>query len=181
MNQTDVVFDVGHYPFPNEPGAYNRTLDSREHDWCHTLAHACMWRAKERRLYSVATVTRETTISAQCQKINAMNPRFVVSFHLNGFQDPRATGTETLHWRTSARSKRNAGIIQRNMVHALGLRDRGLLATTGIPQLGPMTTASIVLIEPGFLTNDTDMFCLHERYQALIEAIVYGVWEVLNG
>ena len=175
----DVVFDIGHYPAPGDPGSFNADLDIREHDWCHAFAHACMYVARERRLFSVRSVIRKTIIEDLCKQINLLNPRFVVSFHLNGFFNVSATGTEVLHWYSSARSKRNAGILQRNMVNALGLKDRGLIAS-GLPQLGPMTKASIVMIEPGFLTNNNDVKRLHDRYQLLVNAIVNGIREVLN-
>jgi N-acetylmuramoyl-L-alanine amidase len=176
----DVVFDVGHYPFPGDPGTYNTELDIREHDWCHAFAHACEYVVRERRLFTVKTTIRTTTIEDQCKKINLINPRFIVAFHLNGFRNVSATGTECLYWYRSAKSKRNAGILQQRLVSALGLKDRGPQAS-GLPQLSPMTKASIVLIEPGFLTNNSDLKRLHDRYQALIDAVIYGVKEILNG
>jgi N-acetylmuramoyl-L-alanine amidase len=175
----DVVFDIGHYPIPGDPGTYNAEFDIREHDWCYVFAHACKYVARERKLFTVKTMIRKTTIAALCDAINLLKPKLVVSFHMNGFHNVTVTGTETLYWHKSIKSKRNAGIFQKAMVGTLGLKDRGILAS-GLPQLGPMTKASIVMIEPGFLTNKDDLKRIHERYQLLIEAIVYGTKEVLN-
>lgn len=174
-----MVFDVGHWPPPGDTGAINTFLGITENEWCYTLASACKWFAMEKGLYSCCVVTRTTTLHDLCKEINTLNPMFVLSFHLNGFLDPCVSGTETLYWPTSTKGRVAAEILQQRMVGALGLRDRG--AKPGrLYQLGAIK-ATAVLIEPGFLTSEFDIGRMHDRYQQLINAIVYGVGEVLNG
>jgi N-acetylmuramoyl-L-alanine amidase len=174
----DVVFDVGHWPPPGDTGAVNSVLKITEYEWCYTFASACQWLARVKKLYSCCVVTRKTTLPDLCTEINNLNPRFVVSFHLNGFHDPYVSGTECFYWQTSESSRWAAQLIQAKMVIALGLSDRGAKPER-LYQLGAVR-APIVLIEPGFLTCNGDINRMVERYQELIKAVTYGTREVLN-
>ena len=176
----DIIFDVGHYPPPKDTGAYNSNLDIREHNWSDMLAKACHYYSRINGLFSSRLVYRKTTLPELCQKINSLNPKFVVSFHLNAYHNSRATGTETWYWHTSSRSMKNAHIMQRHTVDVLKLTDRGAKPTSRLFQLGPATRASIVLIEPGFLTNNNDMKVLQDKFQLLFEAICKACVEILE-
>ncbi len=175
---TDVVFDIGHFPYPGDTGAYNSTLDICEHDWCYGFALACRHFSITKELFNAAIVTRKTNIADLCKRINHINPKFVLSFHLNGYSLDTTSGTECFYWHTSQKSKKAAELFQTKMVTALGLRNRGAKPST-LYQLGAVK-APMVLIEPGFLTCRIDMYRMVERYQELIKALTYGIWEVLN-
>ena len=174
-----VVFDIGHYSFPGDPGTVNRDLGITENEWCSAFVSVCWLFAKAKRLYDCEIVRRTSTILELSTRINQLNPQLVVSFHLNGFHDPYVSGSEVLYYQTSTNGQFAAEVFQRRIVRALGLRDRGIKPSF-LPQLW-MVNAPIVILEPFFLTSNADLICAHDCYQALTEAIVYGTEEVLKG
>ena len=173
-----VVFDIGHYSFPGDTGTVNPEFGITENEWCTAFAKVCQLFAISKRLYDCWIITRTTTIWELSTRINQLNPKLVVSFHLNGFYDPYVSGTEVLYYRTSTKGQFAADVFQKRIVRALGLRDRGIKPSV-LPQLW-LVNAPIVILEPFFLTCSTDLNRAHNKYQDLTEAIVYGTEEVLR-
>lgn len=174
-----VIFDVGHYSFPRDPGTVNPDFGITENEWCTAFTKVCQLFALSKRLYECRIIKRESTILELSTRINQLNPKLVVSFHLNGFKDPYVGGTETLYYRTSTNGQYAAEVFQRRIVRALQLRDRGIKPSV-LPQLW-MVNAPIVILEPFFLTSSVDLNRAHNKFQALTEAVVYGAEEVLKG
>jgi hypothetical protein len=174
----DVLFDIGHYPPPGDPGAYSKELDMPEHGWCDTFGHVCQWLALTHKLFTCQIIKRKTTISELCSRINTVKPVFVISVHVNGAESPYATGTECLYYKHSERGRWAAEVLQGRMTAALGLRSRGVKPSL-LPQLW-MVNAPIVLIEPFFLTSTHDVKVAMANYQALVEAVVYGTLQILG-
>lgn len=61
--------------------------------------------------------------------INELNPDFIVSLHCNAF-DGSVSGTEVLYYHRSTKGKFIAGILNEQLVEALGLKNRGLKPKT---------------------------------------------------
>ena len=97
----------------------------------------------------------------------------VIELHFNSFEDPSATGTETL-WST-APSESFAESIQRAMVQALGLRDRKTKRRTsgrGHKSLAQLPDTPSIIVEPFFGSNASDASAAHDRKNKLARALV---------
>jgi N-acetylmuramoyl-L-alanine amidase len=104
--------------------------------------------------------------------INAYDPDFIISLHCNAFNE-KASGTEVLYYHRSQKGKKMADILNNNLVHALGLKDRGIKAKTVEDRGGyllKMTNAPCVIAEPFFIDNDDDFKVATEQREALVAA-----------
>ena len=82
---------------------------------------------------------------------NAGCDRFI-SLHLNDFDDDAANGVETLF--SGADDKPLAAKVQKGLLRATGLKDRGLKQRTDLAVL--KFDGIAILIELGFIANDRD-------------------------
>ncbi|EGU35072.1 N-acetylmuramoyl-L-alanine amidase, partial [Vibrio scophthalmi] len=92
----------------------------------------------------------------------------------------QAHGTETLYYHTSKKGKALAGAVQKHIVKALGLRDRGIKSRQAEDRGGYLlryTQAPCVIVEPGFLSNDYDFEILNERKAQYCQALVAAATE----
>lgn len=172
------VIDVGHSE--RKPGAFNHALQVGEWDFNNELAQIIDALAP----YQTQIVYRKSGILQLCSDINAAQPDFVLSLHLNSFSDEQASGTECLYWHTSGKSKRCAEILQERIVDALDLPDRGIKPRTQSDRGGTQlmkVAAPIVIVEPFFLSNIGDYRRAKEkRYHLLIDALMMGVDQILK-
>jgi N-acetylmuramoyl-L-alanine amidase len=100
-----------------------------------------------------------------------------VELHFNSFSASSATGTETLHAAASTAGRELAQRVQRAMVAALGLRDRGLLPIARNGRGGAALHAiqpPAILVEPYFGSNRADCVRTDDRMGALARAILEG-------
>lgn len=115
--------------------------------------------------------------------INELNPDYVVSLHCNAF-NTQATGVETLYYHNSTRGKAMAEILQRNVVNALKLRDRGVKPKHSEDRGGYLlryTDAPCIIAEPFFIDNNVD-FGVAIRYQLdLVDAYTSAILEIAEG
>jgi len=109
-------------------------------------------------------------------KINATRPDRIISLHFNAY-NRTASGSETLYWHSSRAGKALATAIQKQVVAALGLNDRGIKprfpGDRGAALL-QRTAAPCVIVEPFFGDNPTDLARARERIGALALAIAAG-------
>lgn len=107
-----------------------------------------------------------------------------IELHFNGAKSATATGTETLSSGTPL-SLRLATAVQREMVIALGLRDRGIKTRAADARGGRNLhsgKAPAILVEPFFGTSAKGQAAtdsLHEK-QDLADAIVRGAAEAIG-
>jgi N-acetylmuramoyl-L-alanine amidase len=100
---------------------------------------------------------------ARARIANRVHAALFLRIHADGSTDPAARGTHTLYpafhagWTDDiyARSKRAAGIVQRELVGALGFPDRGLQER---PDFTGFNWANVpaILVEMGFMTNPVE-------------------------
>lgn len=105
-------------------------------------------------------------------KINALKPDFIISLHCNGFNEV-ATGTEVLYWHKTKVSDGLATLLQKNLVSALGLADRGIKPKNRKGRgasLMRRTNAPCVIAEPFFIDNLFDLDTALRRYDSLVHA-----------
>ena len=116
------------------------------------------------------------------EKINKLNPNFVVCFHNNAF-DTRTSGTETLYYYKSKKSEEIATIFQTKIVNALRLKDRGIKGKSTEERGGYIlryTNAPCILLEPFFIDHDNDYRTAISKYPELLRACNEGICETLD-
>lgn len=88
---------------------------------------------------------------------NEINPDLFISIHINSTDsNPNASGTETYYTKKSdTRNKTFADIVQKTLVDEFGTRNRGVKSNTFV--VTRCTDAPAILIEIGFLTNESDL------------------------
>jgi N-acetylmuramoyl-L-alanine amidase len=126
-------------------------------------------RALLRRAGVKVVMTRTKTAGASVGNIarasiaNRTRARLFVRIHADGLADRSARGTHTLYpalrrgWTDDvyAPSRRAAGIVQRELVRALGFPDRGLHERSDFTGFN-WSNVPVILVEMGFMTNPTD-------------------------
>ena len=97
---------------------------------------------------------------ARARIANRAHAALFLRIHADGAADRRAAGTHTLYpalhagWTDDvyAASKRAAGIVQRELVRALGFPDRGLQERSDFTGFN-WSNVPVILVEMGFMTN----------------------------
>ena len=105
-------------------------------------------------------------------KINKLNPDFIISLHCNAY-NAIATGTEVLYYHSSKNGKNLANELQRNLMSALGLYDRGIKSKHSEDRGGYLlkyTNAPCVIAEPFFIDNDKDLEIANSKIYELIKS-----------
>jgi N-acetylmuramoyl-L-alanine amidase len=100
---------------------------------------------------------------ARARIANRAGAALFLRVHADGSEDPSARGTHTLYpapragWTDDvyAESRRAAGIVQRELVRALGFPDRGLQERSDFTGFN-WADVPVILVEMGFMTNRTD-------------------------
>ena len=109
--------------------------------------------------------------------INELNPDFIVSLHCNAF-DGSASGTEVLYYHRSTKGNLIAGILNEQLVEALGLKNRGLKPKTAEDRGGYLlrnTVAPCVIAEPFFIDNNKDLKTATDKRDLLVKAYANGI------
>jgi len=120
-------------------------------------------------------------ISRVYREVAAWKADCAVELHFNAFRTAGAHGCETLHG-TSSASKQLAQHLQREMLLALGNRNRGIVrrasgrGSTAVNQRAQPTA----LIEPYFGSNPSECVLAAEYKDALAQAILNGAREFLG-
>ena len=168
---------IGHKK--NSPGAVNNTQNLSEFDYNEQLAleiEAALCgceKIKIQRIY-------RRTYSNLPDDINALRPDFIISLHCNAY-NTRATGTEVLFYHRSKKGKKFAKILNKNLVNALGLTNRGIKAKTTEDRGGYLlkqTNAPCLISEPFFIDNDNDLATANEKRTELICAYVKSIKKI---
>lgn len=172
-----VFLNPGHAPDGRpDAGASNKTTGLRECDVALAVGNLA---EKYLNAAGVATdLLQDNSLAKICQRANASNADVFVSIHCNGAENPMAKGTETWACAGSFRGSMLADCIQRQIVEALNMTDRGVkIATPGINGLYVLTNTDMpaVLVELGFITNTWDEQKLRKTQDAFARAIARGV------
>jgi len=174
---------VGHKP--ESPGACNETHGICEFELNNELVDLIMSRLSSSVEpdggIELVKVLRNTYRGLPSD-INELNPDFVVSFHCNAF-NKRASGTETLFYRSSMKGKKIAERFQENMTHILELPDRGIKGISVEDRGGHLlkyTNAPCVLVEPFFIDNDNDYRKYIANKLMFVQAIHRSLFEAAD-
>lgn len=174
-----VVIDAGHGK--PDPGAVNGS----KHEADATLAIAkkvgAKLKAKGVSVLYTRTKNEAVSLKERCAISNTWGADVFVSLHLNASTNASASGIET--WRypnVGARTKALANNVQSELVAALGWKDRGVKTSSTLYVLRK-TSASAILVECGFISNDAECKKLfNDAYQTKIaDAIARGILKAL--
>jgi N-acetylmuramoyl-L-alanine amidase len=107
------------------------------------------------------------------QLANAGGCDLFVSIHLNGSENPEATGTETFYLKDSREGQLAAYCVQKRLVDALDLADRGLKTARYYVLVNTQMPA--ILVEVGFITNPEDEKLIADNLDKVCTAIASGI------
>lgn len=114
-------------------------------------------------------------------KINALQPKFIVSLHFNAVDNRRVSGTEMLYYHSSKTGHKMALAMQRHVLTALGLKNRRTKKVRQAERGGHLlkyTAAPCIITEPFFGTNSNDEQTAMTKKQDLIDAYAAGIDEI---
>lgn len=119
-------------------------------------------------------------LAARTKLANKAGAALFVSVHCNSSTDLSATGTETYHYPNSVAGNRLANYLQRQLVAALGLRDRGVKSENFA--VLRETTMPAALVELAFISNPQEEALLRNTavQQKAAWAIAAGIGEYLG-
>ena len=171
-----VALVIGHSE--TNQGARNSTHNISEFEFNRTLARLIRqhWGPGDLEL-----VYRDCPYKELPGKINALNPKVILSLHCNAFNG-KVSGTETLYYHKSRLGKECAKSIQEYLVSALELPNRGIKARKEVDRGGFLlkhTKAPCVISEPFFIDNDLDFKTAWAGLDELVEAYTIGIRKML--
>lgn len=179
-----VVLDAGHGN--GDPGSVNSKLGLSEKTF--NLSAVLKIKAeleKNPRIVVHLTRSNDTYLElmervAFAEKIPGLGKKadIFISVHANSFTTSDANGTETYYNRSN--SKKLAETIHPHVVAAVGLKDRGV-KTAGFVVI-KQTTMPAILLEVGYMSNDTDVKVIFNEttQNKLATEIAAGVNEYFN-
>ncbi len=104
--------------------------------------------------------------------INDFNPDFIISLHCNAFNES-VSGTEVLYYHRSTKGEQFAAVLQKKLLKALKLNDRGIKPKTAEDRGGFLlryTQAPCILAEHFFIDNDSDLKIAKKNQKQLVQA-----------
>lgn len=172
-----VALVIGHTK--NSPGACNDTYGVCEFEFNNKLAQKIDCLIDER---CETEIVYRDTYKALPDKVNTLNPDFVICFHLNSF-NTQVMGAEVLYYHRSKNGKKMASIFQNRLVNGLNLNDRGIKAKTSEERGGYIlknTKAPCIIIEPFFIDNDEECKRMSEDWKKLAAVCRDSIYEVIE-
>jgi N-acetylmuramoyl-L-alanine amidase len=135
-----------------------------------------------RKFHRFAANSYTAEIKAAYQGVNECNALACIELHWNS-ASPSATGTETLH-SGSPKSKSLATSLQKRMLAALELRDRGLKEVS-LDDRGGLSVhsgkAPCVIVEPFFGSNGADVTSAHRLgIDGFAKVYLLGLWDYIR-
>ena len=133
--------------------------------------------------YMVSDTSQDTPLKTRSSRANTKKATIFVSIHANaaGNKWCTANGIETLYSQGSAKGKVLADKLQKRLIEATGLRNRGLVPRKDIHVLRA-TTMPAALVECGFMDNKNEAALLKsEAYRIkCADAICKGICDYLG-
>ena len=170
---------VGHRK--SSGGAESATFNTNEFEYNKEIAKIVKQKVTKAKIEIVFRDDHKNGYMALPAKINALNPKFIVSLHFNAFSKPSAKGTETLYFKNSTKGHKMALALQRKVIAALGLSNRhtkGKVAGDRGAILLKNTNAPCIITEPFFVSNPNDEHVGFTKKDKLIQAYVDAIEEI---
>ena len=177
-NKTKVALVVGHSE--KSPGSVNPTTGFTEFEWNKNMANAVANRIMaDYENIEPIIVFRDVPYRQLPEKINMIDPDFIISFHCNAF-NTKTSGCETLYYYKSSRSAVLAEIVQKRVNSVLGNKNRGIKGRSTEDRGGYLlryTNAPAVITEPFFIDNDEEYQNALNKLDDLITAYCEAINE----
>lgn len=111
-----------------------------------------------------------------------IKPELVISIHQNSYPEESVSGMQVFYYETSTEGKRLAEIMQQTMIVSLKPQKERTAKANDTYYLLKKTSAPIVIVECGFLSNRTEaeMLVSSEYQEKMAWAIHMGVLRYLN-
>lgn len=172
-----VVLDAGHGG--SNPGAVYNGRQEKDDALRLTLA---VGELLENAGVNVIYTRTDDIYESPAQKAaegNAAGADFFVSIHRNSSVYPNQyTGIESLVYNRYGAAAEMAENINRNL-QAVGFMDQGVNERTNLIVLN-RTQMPAVLVEAGFINNDSDNALFDSRFQEIAQAIADGILDTLG-
>jgi N-acetylmuramoyl-L-alanine amidase len=168
---------IGHKK--NSPGAVNSSQNLSEFDYNERLALEIETALCGCKKVNIQRVYRRT-YSTLPDDINTLKPDFIICLHCNAY-NTRASGTEVLFYHRSKKGKKFAKILDKSLVNALGLTDRGIKSKTTEDRGGyilKQTNAPCLISEPFFIDNNSDLETAESKRTGLVNAYVKSIQKI---
>jgi N-acetylmuramoyl-L-alanine amidase len=177
-----IFINPGHAPNGRpDPGAVNPITGLRESD-----VVAAVGALVGKYLQEAGCEVQILQSNSLAQVVGAANQwcaDLFVSIHCNSVKDSKADGTEPWYCQGSSKGKALADYIQKQIIAALPLTDRGLKeAVPGISGLYVLTNTDMAacLVELAFISNAEDEQLLVTRQDDFARAIARGVTDYVT-
>ena len=145
-----VIIDPGHGG--NDSGAVGPTgLQEKDVNWQIAVITAGELAKHGIKIMFTRNGDEQASLDKRVQIANGIKADYFVSIHANSASNPKATGTETFAYAPGVEGDKLAHSIQRSLVQAIGLADRGVKYDT--LKVTRATNMPAVLVEVAFISN----------------------------
>lgn len=143
-----------------------------------------MTRQKDEALYQAGDTNKKVAdLRARCQMINDSGADAVISIHQNSFTAESSWGAQVFYRASSQEGKKLADILQTQLVSGLDPDNRRVAKANSDYFMLKNTTATMVIVECGFLSNSKEAELLTQAsYQRRVAwAVALGVLQYVSG
>ncbi len=145
-----VIIDPGHGG--TDPGAVGPTgLQEKDVNWQIAVITAGELAKHGIKIMFTRNGDEQASLDKRVQIANNIKADYFVSIHANSANNPKATGTETYAYAPGVEGDRLAHSVQKSLVQAINLADRGVKYDT--LRVVRDTTMPAVLVEVAFINN----------------------------
>ena len=111
-----------------------------------------------------------------------IKPELVISIHQNSYPEESVSGMQVFYYETSTEGKRLAEIMQQTMILSLKPQKERTAKANDTYYLLKKTSAPIVIVECGFLSNraEAELLVSSDYQEKMAWAIHMGVLRYLN-
>ncbi len=169
-----VILDAGHGG--SDFGAVYQGRNEKDDNLALTLAIGDVLAANGVNVLFTRTTDIYETPTAKALEGNASGADYFISIHRNSSPIPNQyTGIESLVYNRNSTAAKIARNINANLT-ALGFQDQGIEERKNLAVLR-RTNMPAVLVEVGFINNDTDNALFDQKFDAVAQAIANGILE----
>lgn len=137
-----------------------------------------MTRTQDEGLYvSTDTNKKRADLKKRCDIANSSNADMMISIHQNSFESSNVSGAQVFYYTYSAKGKQLAGILQQSLKDNLDTSNKRVEKQDKTYYLLVHSKIPTVIVECGFLTNQTELqLLLNEEYQQkIVDSIIVGI------
>ena len=128
---------------------------------------------------TVLGTNNSSSLTARVREANLWGADIFISLHTNASNNPEATGTEVLVYRTSGAAFELAEDILREVTEITGLESRGVKSRPGLYVLRK-TNMPAILVEMGFISNPYEANFMANNPSLFAQGIYQGLLDYLS-